>query len=106
MFVETINQVLDDPAAALRKSWNLFNTALIGSASLFGTYDPVSSQELRTTSAFPSGINLLTATIQDLQACLQNGSVTSVQLTKEYLVGPLVNSPFSNADMCQRLALS
>lgn len=85
MFAETINQVLDDPAAALRKSWNLLNAAVLGS-SLFGAHGSAHLQGLRTTTGFPSEINLLTATIQDLQAYLKNGSVTSVQLTKEYLV--------------------
>jgi hypothetical protein len=81
-------EVLNDPTLALRKSWNLLNAALLGS-SFFGngTLDSGNAlQSLRPTSEFPPHLNLLTATIQDLQACLQNGSVTSVQLTKEYLV--------------------
>jgi hypothetical protein len=80
-------EVLNDPTLALRKSWNLLNAALLGS-SFFGngTLESGSLQGLRPTSGFPKDINLLTATIQDLQACLKNGSVTSVQLTKEYLV--------------------
>lgn len=35
---------------------------------------------------FPRQINLLTATIQELQGHLTSGLVTSVQLTQEYLV--------------------
>jgi hypothetical protein len=40
---------------------------------------------------FPSEVNVLTATIQDLQAFLSNGTITSVQLTQRYLVRPLVS---------------
>lgn len=36
---------------------------------------------------FPLQINLLTATIQELQSHLASGMITSVQLTQEYLVG-------------------
>jgi hypothetical protein len=35
---------------------------------------------------FPAQIDLLTATIQELQSHLSNGLITSQQLTQEYLV--------------------
>lgn len=80
-------EVLNDPTAALRKSWTFLNAALLGSSFLGnGTLETGSLQGLRPDTGFPEEINLLTATIQDLQAWLKNGSVTSVQLTKEYLV--------------------
>ncbi|KAJ9116369.1 hypothetical protein QFC22_004810 [Naganishia vaughanmartiniae] len=69
----------------LLKSWCFLTTVLLGSTILAGpqcdTY-----QGVHLKSDFPADINLLTATIQDLQSYLTNGSITSVQLTKEYLL--------------------
>ena len=41
--------------------------------------------------AFPSGVDVLSATIQDLQQYLSNGTITSVQLVQHYLVRSSLN---------------
>lgn len=40
----------------------------------------------KSRGQFPQQINLLTATIRDLQDHLASGAITSVQLVEEYLV--------------------
>jgi hypothetical protein len=41
------------------------------------------------STPFPKDIDLLTATIQELQEHLTKGNVTSVQLVEEYMVRPV-----------------
>lgn len=48
---------------------------------------------IRNQLGFPPQINLLTATIQELQGHLCNGLITSVQLVQEYLVRPTNPTP-------------
>jgi hypothetical protein len=42
--------------------------------------------DLKTRWSFPSEIDVLSVTIQELQQFLTNGTVTSVQLVQKYLV--------------------
>jgi hypothetical protein len=42
---------------------------------------------------FPAEVDVLTATVKDLQAFLSNGTITSVQLTQHYLVSSHPSSP-------------
>lgn len=69
----------------LLRTWCFLTTVLLGSSILTGPHC-ATLQGVHLKNDFPSDIDLLSATIQDLQACLVNGTITSVQLTKEYLV--------------------
>ncbi|KAJ9100953.1 hypothetical protein QFC19_005349 [Naganishia cerealis] len=81
---EAVNAVRSQSSNFIIRSWCYLTTEVLGSTILGGPqFD--SSQGSRLKSSFPSDINLLTATIQDLQAYLSNGSITSVELTKKYL---------------------
>ncbi|KAJ9124753.1 hypothetical protein QFC24_003121 [Naganishia onofrii] len=80
-----VDRVTSFSSNLLLRSWCVLTTVLLGSTLLAGP-QCATYQALHPKSDFPSDINLLTATIQDLQAYLTNGSITSVQLTKEYLV--------------------
>lgn len=44
-------------------------------------------RDLKSRWYFPTEVDVLTATVKDLQAFLSNGTITSVQLTQHYLVG-------------------
>lgn len=43
-------------------------------------------RDVQARWAFPAEVNVLTATVKDLQEFLSNGTITSVQLTQRYLV--------------------
>jgi hypothetical protein len=43
-------------------------------------------RDLKARWYFPAEVDVLTATIKDLQEFLSNGTITSVQLTQHYLV--------------------
>lgn len=43
-------------------------------------------RDVQARWAFPAEVNVLTATVKDLQEFLSNGTITSVQLTQHYLV--------------------
>lgn len=51
------------------------------------------------SSAFPKDINLLTATIQELQGQLAHGLVTSVQLVENYSVRLELRTVSTDSDM-------
>lgn len=44
------------------------------------------NHDLKPRWDFPAEVDVLTATIKDLQEFLSNGTITSVQLTQHYLV--------------------
>jgi hypothetical protein len=44
------------------------------------------NRDLQPRWDFPAEVDVLTATIKDLQEYLSNGTITSVQLTQHYLV--------------------
>ncbi len=50
---------------------------------------PAGKRDLKSRWYFPAEVDVLTATVKDLQEFLSNGTITSVQLTQHYLVSCL-----------------
>lgn len=65
----------------------LFALFALAVAAIAGLAAPTVLQE---RWYFPSSVDLLSVTIQDLQAYLSNGTITSVQLTQRYLVSRMI----------------
>lgn len=63
--------------------------------SFFLSLTPIQSIATDKRWYFPSEVDVLSVTVQELQQFLSNGTITSVQLTQHYLVS-LWHQPFSS----------
>ena len=70
-----------------RLSFKLFTAVCLATGLICSSAPPL-ARDLTTTWSFPSEIDILSVTIQELQQFLTNGTLTSVQLTQKYLVCP------------------
>lgn len=70
----------------MRASTLLAHLALLAATLVSASPAP---RNVQARWAFPAEVNVLTATVKDLQEFLTNGTITSVQLTQHYLVRPI-----------------